>query len=91
MIHATKKTLEEAGDKATDEEKEAINTAIAELEEALKGSDKEAIEAKTTALTEASSALAQKMYADAAAAEGSAEDDAVDAEFEEVKDEEKDK
>ena len=98
MIHATKKTLEEAGDKATDAEKEAINTAIAELEEALKGSDKEAIEAKTTALTEASSALAQKMYADAAAAEGaeqaaegSAEDDAVDAEFEEVKDEEKDK
>ncbi len=91
MIHATKKTLEEAGDKATDEEKEAINTAIAELEEALKGSEKEAIEAKTTALTEASSALAQKMYADAAAAEGSGEDDAVDAEFEEVKDEEKDK
>ena len=98
MIHATKKTVEEAGDKATDEEKEAINTAIAELEEALKGNDKEAIEAKTTALTEASSVLAQKMYADAAAAEGaeqaaggSEEDDAVDAEFEEVKDEEKDK
>ena len=39
MIHATKKTVEEAGDKATDEEKEAINTAIAELEEALKGDD----------------------------------------------------
>jgi molecular chaperone DnaK len=98
MIHATKKTVEEAGDKATDEEKEAINTAIAELEEALKGDDKESIEAKTTALTEASSALAQKMYADAAAAEGAenaadagGEDDAVDAEFEEVKDEEKDK
>lgn len=98
MIHATKKTVEEAGDKATDEEKEAINTAIAELEEALKGDDKDAIEAKTTALTEASSALAQKMYADAAAAEGAenaadagGEDDAVDAEFEEVKDEEKDK
>ena len=98
MIHATKKTVEEAGDKATGEEKEAINTAIAELEEALKGDDKESIEAKTTALTEASSALAQKMYADAAAAEGAenaadagGEDDAVDAEFEEVKDEEKDK
>ncbi len=98
MIHATKKTVEEAGDKATGEEKEAINTAIAELEEALKGDNKDAIEAKTTALTEASSALAQKMYADAAAAEGAenaadagGEDDAVDAEFEEVKDEEKDK
>ncbi|MDF1765005.1 MAG: molecular chaperone DnaK [Gammaproteobacteria bacterium] len=98
MIHATKKTLEEAGDKATDEEKDAINAAITELEEALKGDDKEAIEAKTTALTEASSALAQKMYAEQAAAgeagaeaEGGNEDDAVDAEFEEVKDDEKDK
>ncbi len=98
MIHATKKTLEEAGDKATDEEKDAINAAITELEEALKGDDKEAIEAKTSALTEASSALAQKMYAEQAAAgeagaeaEGGNEDDAVDAEFEEVKDDEKDK
>jgi molecular chaperone DnaK len=100
MIHATKKTLEEAGDKASDEEKEAINTAIAELEEALKGDDKDAIEAKTTALTEASSALAQKMYAEQAAAgeaggeaadDASGVDDAVDAEFEEVKDEDKDK
>jgi molecular chaperone DnaK len=100
MIHATKKTLEEAGDKASDEEKEAINTAIAELEEALKGDDKDAIETKTTALTEASSALAQKMYAEQAAAgeaggeaadDASGADDAVDAEFEEVKDEDKDK
>jgi molecular chaperone DnaK len=100
MIHATKKALEEAGDKAIDEEKEAINTAIAELEEALKGDDKDAIETKTTALTEASSALAQKMYAEQAAAgeaggeaadDASGVDDAVDAEFEEVKDEDKDK
>lgn len=100
MIHATKKTLEEAGDKASDDEKEAINTAIAELEEALKGDDKDAIEAKTTALTEASSALAQKMYAEQAAAgeaggeaadDAGGADDAVDAEFEEVKDEDKDK
>ena len=100
MIHATKKTLEEAGDKASDEEKEAINTAIAELEEALKGDDKDAIETKTTALTEASSALAQKMYAEQAAAgeaggeaadDASGADDAVDAEVEEVKDEDKDK
>lgn len=100
MIHATKKTLEEAGDKASDDEKEAINTAIAELEEALKGDDKDAIDAKTTALTEASSALAQKMYAEQAAAgeaggeaadDAGGADDAVDAEFEEVKDEDKDK
>ncbi len=100
MIHATKKTLTEAGDKATDEEKDAINGAIAELETALKSDDIADIEAKTKALTEASGNLAQKMYADAQAAEagasGSAEeggsaqnDDAVDAEFEEVQEEEK--
>ena len=96
MIHATKKTLEEAGDKATEEETTAINAAITDLEEALKGDDKEEIEAKTTALTEASSGLAQKMYAEQAAAgeaagqeggeQAASEDDVVDAEFEEVKD-----
>jgi len=99
MVHATKKTLEEAGDKATAEEKSAIESAIAELEEALKGDDKDAIEAKTQALTEASSALAQKLYAEQAAqgeaAAGGQEeqaqsgDDVVDAEFEEVKDDKK--
>ncbi len=97
MIHATKKTLEEAGDKATEDEKSAIEKAISELEEALKGDSKEEIEAKTNALTEASSGLAQKMYAEQAAqaqageagaeqAEGKKDDDVVDAEFEEVKD-----
>ena len=97
MVHATKKTLEEAGDKATEEEKSAIEAAIAEVEEALKGDDKDAIEAATTKLTEASSGLAQKMYAEQAAAqeaagdagaqqEGGKDDDVVDAEFEEVKD-----
>ncbi|MEX0962958.1 MAG: molecular chaperone DnaK [Pseudohongiellaceae bacterium] len=100
MIHATKKTLDEAGDKASDEQKEAINTAITELEEALKGDDKGAIEAKTKALTDASGDLAQKMYAEAQSSEAEAgaadeggsqpgNDDAVDAEFEEVSDEEK--
>jgi len=97
MVHATKKTLEEAGDKATEEEKTAIEAAIVEVEEALKGDDKEAIEAATTKLTEASSGLAQKMYAEQAQAEQAAggaeqaqesgkDDDVVDAEFEEVKD-----
>jgi len=97
MVHATKKTLEEAGDKATEEEKTAIEAALAEVEEALKGDDKEAIEAATTKLTEASSGLAQKMYAEQAAAQQAGEagaqqqeagkdDDVVDAEFEEVKD-----
>jgi len=97
MVHATKKTLEEAGDKATEEEKSAIEAAIAEVEEALKGDDKDAIEAATTKLTEASSGLAQKMYQEQAAQqqaggddgaqqEGGKDDDVVDAEFEEVKD-----
>jgi molecular chaperone DnaK len=99
LMHATKKTLEEAGDKASDEEKTAIEAAVAEAEEALKGSDKDAIEAATQKLTEASSGLAQKLYAEQAqaaqGAEGGAEaeaqpaDDVVDAEFEEVRDEDK--
>ena len=96
LIHATKKTIEEAGDKATDEEKAGIEKAITDLEEALKGDDKADIEAKTNALTEASSGLAQKMYAEQAEAQqagaagaeqaGGQDDDVVDAEFEEVKD-----
>ena len=103
LIHATRKTLEEAGDKATDEEKEVINGAISELEEALKSGDKDDIEAKTKDLTDASTNLAQKLYAEqaAAGAEAGATDtggadagaeageEAVDAEFEEVKEEEK--
>jgi len=97
LIHATRKTLTDAADKVEPAEKEAIEAAITDLEEAMKGDDKEAIEAKTQALTEASSGLAQKMYAEAAQA-GSAEedtntsagpDDAVDAEFEEVKEDDK--
>ncbi|MBD5769482.1 molecular chaperone DnaK [Marinomonas colpomeniae] len=97
MIHATRKTLTDAGDKATEEEKAAIETAITELEEALTSNDKDKIEEKTNALTQASGSLAQKMYAEAEAgaeqpAEGeqaSSQDDAVDAEFEEVKDDKK--
>ena len=103
LIHATRKTLEEAGDKATEEEKEAISGAISALEEALKSDDKDDIEAKTKDLTDASTNLAQKLYAEQAAAgaeagaSGAGEADAgaeageeaVDAEFEEVKEEEK--
>jgi molecular chaperone DnaK len=98
LVHATKKTLEEAGDKATDEEKEAINTAVTAVEEAIKGEDLADIEAKTNELSDASTGLAQKMYAEqqaetegaegaADAASGSTNDDAVDAEFEEVDEE----
>ncbi|EGG95137.1 Chaperone protein DnaK [gamma proteobacterium IMCC1989] len=100
LISATKKTLEEAGDKATEEEKAAIEEAITEAEAALKANDKEAIAAATTKLTEASSSLAQKMYAEQAAQAGeagadagegaqqadAADDGVVEAEFEEVKD-----
>ena len=97
LVHATKKTLEEAGDKATTEEKETIEKAIAAVELAMKGDDKEAIETATAALTEASSGLAQKLYEEQAAEQAGAEggeqaqeagqdDDVVDAEFEEVKD-----
>ncbi len=101
MLHATKKTLEEAGDKASAEEKEKIESAISALEEALKGDDIEDIKAKTNALTEASGELAQKLYAEQAqqAGPGAAgeqpkqdsakADDVVDAEFEEVKDDKK--
>ncbi|MFD1215657.1 MULTISPECIES: molecular chaperone DnaK [Microbulbifer] len=100
LISATKKTLEEAGDKATEEEKAAIDAALAEAEEAVKGNDKAAMEAATTKLTEASGPVAQKMYAEQAqASEAAGEqaeqaqqsggDDAVDAEFEEVKDDKK--
>ncbi len=96
LIHAVKKTLEEAGDKAEADEKVQIETAITELEEAIKGGDKDDIEAKTQKLTEVSSKLAEKLQAEQAAAgagapEGeqaqaeSVDDDVVDAEFEEVK------
>lgn len=96
MIHATKKTLEEAGDKVPEDEKSAIESAISELEEAVRGDDKAEMEAKTRKLAEVSSSLAQRVYSeDRAAGEAAAETssggdpDAVDAEFEEVKEDKK--
>ena len=99
MINAAKKTLEEAGEHATDEERSAIEAAITAAEDALKTDDKDAIEAATTALTEATSGVAQKMYAaQAEAGEAGAEQapeedavdgDVVDAEFEEVREDDK--
>ncbi len=95
MTHAARKAVQDAGDKATDAEKEAIENAARVLEEALKKEDKEDIEAKLQALSEASAALAQKMYADqaqdATADTGTkqSEGDTVDADFEEVKDDDK--
>ena len=98
LANATRKTVEEAGDKASDEEKAAIEAALVEVDEAVKGDDVEKIEEATKKLTEASSGLAQKMYAEQAAQAGAAGgdeqsqaggDDVVDAEFEEVKDDDK--
>ncbi len=98
LVHAARKSVTDAGDKATDEEKTAIEDAATELEEALKGDDKEAIEAKMQALSAASASLAEKLYAEQAEAaaggaegasteaDGDGDGDAVDAEFSEVKD-----
>ena len=97
LVHGARKTVTEAGDKATDAEKEQIESAAKALEEAIKGDDKAAIEGGIETLTAATAAVAQKMYADAAAGDGGGEagdaprDDAVDAEFEEVKDDAADK
>ncbi|RKZ72156.1 MAG: molecular chaperone DnaK [Gammaproteobacteria bacterium] len=97
MIHASRKSIEELGDKVEEQEKTDVEAAIADVEEALKGDSKEAIDEKTTKLTEVAGKLAERVYqqsaeegqaAEAGATEGSAEpqDDVVDAEFEEVKD-----
>ena len=71
MIHAARKTLEEAGEHSTVDERAAIEAAISEAEEAMKGDDKDAIEAATNKITEATGPVAQKMYA-AQEAEGAA-------------------
>jgi len=104
LIHATKKTMGEEKVTFEDGEKETIEKAIADLEEALKGDDIEEIKAKTEELTKSSQKMAERMYAAAQAEAGEAQgapdqeqpqadsnpdDDVVDAEFEEVKDEKK--
>ena len=99
LIHGCKKTLDESADKVEPSEKESIEAAIADLEEALKGDDKNQIEEKTKSLADASSSLAQRLYAEqqqeAQANENNTEsdssnssnDEVVDADFEEVKEE----
>ncbi len=99
LSHAARKMLTDAADQVSDEEKEAIESATTSLDEASKTDDKERIEAAIQVLSEATSGLAQKMYANetaAAATEGDDDgagspetDDVVDAEYEEVKDDEK--
>ncbi len=99
LIHTTRKSMEELGDKLESGEKDAIESAIKALEEALKGDDKAAIESKSKALSEASAKMAERLYADqggqqaprggagettGGAGARSADDDVVDAEFEDV-------
>ena len=95
LVHGTRKQIEEAGDALPADEKAKIEAVVAELEEARKGEDKEAIDAKVQALVAASQKLmevaqqkAQAQQADGATGEQQAkqDDDVVDAEFEEVKD-----
>jgi len=96
LLHSTRKSLGEYGDKLDAADKEAIEAALKELEETLKDGDKAAIEAKVEALSAASQKLGEKMYADmqaqAAAQQSEAadaakpvDDDVVDADFKEVK------
>ena len=97
MVHGTRKQVEEAGDALSDADKEQIEAAITELEKAIKGDDKEAIDAKTQELIQASAKLMEVAQAKAAsqgaepkdAAAAKQDDDVVDAEFEEVKDDKK--
>jgi len=96
LVHSTKKSITDLGDKLDADEKVKIEAAVEALEEALKGEDKDDIEAKTAALTEASGKLAEQAYAENAEAgsapegeQAQAADDVVDAEFEEVEDDKK--
>ncbi len=98
LMHSTEKTLSEHGDKIAEADKSTIEMAISDLKEALEGDDAEAIAAKTQTLTEAAMKLGEAMYAaqqedaeadaaaDAAADARETPDDVVDADFEEVSD-----
>jgi molecular chaperone DnaK len=92
LVHSTKQTLEELKDEISEDERTAIEAAVSELEESIKGDDKEVIDAKVQNLSEKAEVLAQKAQEKASSegpSEGGAEanDDVVDADFEEVKEE----
>jgi molecular chaperone DnaK len=106
LIHATEKALGEHGSKVGETERRAIENAMADLREAVKGDDAEAIRSKTNALAQASMKLGEAMYAQGQAgpgpgpggspggsseAKGTAKEDVVDAEFTEVDDDKKNK
>jgi molecular chaperone DnaK len=93
LVHSTEKALAEHGSKIADAERRAIEDAVSDLKEALKGDDAEAIKAKSNTLAQASMKLGEAMYKQQAegdaAAKGAAKDDVVDAEFTEVDDDKK--
>ncbi len=97
LVHATRSSLAEMGEKIGNEQRTTIEAAIAKVEEAMKGDDKDAIENAVNQLTEAAQAIYQQAAAEAQASAGdageeppAAGDDVVDAEFEEVDDDKKD-
>ena len=92
LVHSTKQTLEELKEEISDEEKTTIESAVNELEESIKGDDKDDIDAKVQNLSEKAQVLAQKAQEKASAegsetADGKADEDVVDADFEEVEEE----
>jgi molecular chaperone DnaK len=95
LVHATRKSISEAGDNLTDEEKDSVESSTIKLEEAIKQDSLEAIEEATKNLNEVLTPLTQKLYPQAeegtpnGAEETSSDENTVDAEFEEVKEEEK--
>jgi molecular chaperone DnaK len=94
LVHSTEKALAEHGSKVEESERRAIEDAVSDLKEALKGDDAEAIKAKTNTLAQASMKLGEAMYkqqAEADAKKDAAKDDVVDAEFTEVDDDKNNK
>ncbi|MYD79305.1 MAG: molecular chaperone DnaK [Gammaproteobacteria bacterium] len=105
MVHSTRKMVEDLGDKVSESEKSSIEAAVTDLEEATKSDDKDQIQAKLDALSKVAEPVVQRMYQDASAQGPEApgpdpssdggpserQEDAMDAEFEEVKDDDKEK
>ncbi len=94
LVHSTEKALAEHGSKVEESERRAIEDAVSDLKEALKGDDAEAIKAKTNTVAQASMKLGEAMYkqqAEADAKKDAAKDDVVDAEFTEVDDDKNNK
>ena len=95
LVHATRKSISEAGDNLTDDEKDSVESSTVKLEDAIKQDSLEAIEEATKNLNEVLTPLTQKLYPQAEegssddAEETSSDENTVDAEFEEVKEEEK--